>query len=1842
MAHISRLCALLTAAALLGIAFSPAPAQAQDAPFITVWNTEKSGQTGETADDQIKIPGTGTDYQIIWEEIGNTSNTDTLTATDDVTITFPNPGDYRVKISGDFTRIHFGGSDGDDHNKILEVTQWGDIQWSTMQEAFTGPNIDEGLTNLDISAQDTPDLSDVTSMAGMFQDAQSLNASDSNIIQWDVSNVTDMGYMFSGAASFNQDLGGWDVSSVTNTESMFEGANSFDQDLGGWDVSSVTDMDSMFESATNFNQDLSQWDVSSVTDMDGMFNGATNFNQDLSQWDVSSVETMIFMFDAAEALTPTNYDRILIGWATQELQNGLSFDASGPEYCNGGPFRMHITQSFGWSIDDFGQQDGCPDLLAASQARQVGSDGTFDFGDVATSLTFDGVIGSGRVTLARYSDAPRNAEEIPEYNVSEDRLVAAGGGITFFDSAEIRLAVSEFGGIGQPGGLTLYHRPQPGNGTFSPLPTSVDDNGTPDDVSDDTLSATITDLSGAEGFGEFVFASRPFITIWNTENSGETANNQIKIPGTGTDYQIIWEEVGNTSNTDTLTATDDVTVTFPSPGLYRVKINGDFTRVHFGQYSGSNGDPAKIELITQWGDIKWTTMKSAFQGASNLKLDTGDTPDLSQVSSMQSMFEDASSLTGTNSNIGNWDVSSVTNMEEVFSDTSFDGNVNSWNVSNVTSMARMFENAISFNRDIGEWDVSSVTNMAEMFEGPVDGSTSFDQDISSWDTGSVTNMRAMFRGADSFDQDIGTWDVSSVNDMGSMFFFAEAFNQDISGWNVSSVTNMRFMMRGAESFDQDIGTWDISNVSDMFGMLDFTSMSATKYDRTLTGWATQDLNGGISFRASGVRYCNSSALQSHIIEGFGWTIDDNGQKSSCPGIFSTSDNNEVSGEGTFSFPDIPLELVFSNVLGSGRVTIARYGNAPRNESIDEDNISDYRLVIAAGGIDAFDSTKVSIPAEEFEGLGLPETIAVYSRPQPGTGSFTELPTTFDEKDGDVVATTGSSSSFDFGEIVFASPNNPPTAKADTFQTLEDQPLIEEAPGVLANDTDPNGDTLTASAISDVSNGSLTLSEDGSLEYVPNEDFNGTDGFTYRIEDESGVADTASATIAVLPINDPPVANADSFETAQDSTLTVAAPGVLENDTDVDGDTLAAALVSEAGNGNLTVREDGSFEYVPSPGFSGEDVFTYRALDDSSAADTASAYITVRPPPPPPENFTASTEGEEISLEWTGSAAKDVDQYRIYRSTAPIDSSAGPSVLSVFDSTAAGETSYQDTSVVLGRTYYYRATAVDTGQVEGGLSGETVATPEDLTPPAVPEGLVAELEGRQVSLSWSAVASEDLAGYRLYRSVGRSPDTSGAGLTEEPISETAFTDTTAIENRTYRYGVTAVDTSGNESVLSAAASVFRYPSQIQAEVSRSFGEAAGPGDYRLVALPGETGRPIADVISGEAGSEWQAYRDDGSQDDFLQKYDGSDSFNFEPGNGFWVTATSDLAFEDSVSTVSLQGDSAATITLREGWNVISNPIDKPVEWGRVEQANGGSLQPIWSFQGAFSQADSLKAAVSGRAYYLFNGSADRTELLIPYPGSPSSPTSKMESRASSTAGQEANLLSLSATPVGSGGPTSTVQVGVQSATSRSVVAPPSRFEAVSLRIRAGEEEQQKGRSGLLMTERRKGDGDGETFHLRLKSQGGAPVSLSASGLGKTEGQSVALLHPSAGKTYRLRADEPVQITESQEEIALKLAVGTEGYVDEQADQVIPDEVTLTSYPNPVQKQATVEYTLPEQTDVRVTLYDVLGRRVATLEEGSKQAGRHQIQIEGTGLSSGVYFGRLEAGSQTITQKITVVR
>ena len=147
--------------------------------------------------------------------------------------------------------------------------------------------------NQDISSWD---VSNVTNMSYMFTVATIFNQ---DISFWDVSNVTSMSVMFAGT-NFNQPIGNWEVSNVIYMGSMFEGAN-FNQPIRDWDVSSVTNMDSMFSDATSFNQPIGDWDVSSVTSMDSMFSDATSFNQPIENWDVSTVTNMGSMFANADA-----------------------------------------------------------------------------------------------------------------------------------------------------------------------------------------------------------------------------------------------------------------------------------------------------------------------------------------------------------------------------------------------------------------------------------------------------------------------------------------------------------------------------------------------------------------------------------------------------------------------------------------------------------------------------------------------------------------------------------------------------------------------------------------------------------------------------------------------------------------------------------------------------------------------------------------------------------------------------------------------------------------------------------------------------------------------------------------------------------------------------------------------------------------------------------------------------------------------------------------------------------------------------------------------------------------------------------------------------------------------------------------------------------------------------------------------------------------------------------------------------------------------------------------------------------------------------------------------------
>lgn len=154
-------------------------------------------------------------YDVAWEEVGNPSNSGAAVGyTGSAMISFPSSGQYDISISGLFPAYRAStGSAGSTEAKVVNIIQWGDNQWQSMNAAFNN------CQNLnDYSATDTPNLSSVTNMSYMFSEARVFNG---DISGWDVSNVTNMDYMFQNAQAFNQDLSGWCVSLILSEPAGF-------------------------------------------------------------------------------------------------------------------------------------------------------------------------------------------------------------------------------------------------------------------------------------------------------------------------------------------------------------------------------------------------------------------------------------------------------------------------------------------------------------------------------------------------------------------------------------------------------------------------------------------------------------------------------------------------------------------------------------------------------------------------------------------------------------------------------------------------------------------------------------------------------------------------------------------------------------------------------------------------------------------------------------------------------------------------------------------------------------------------------------------------------------------------------------------------------------------------------------------------------------------------------------------------------------------------------------------------------------------------------------------------------------------------------------------------------------------------------------------------------------------------------------------------------------------------------------------------------------------------------------------------------------------------------------
>ena len=266
------------------------------------------------------------------------------------------------------------------------------------------------------------------------------------------------------------------------------------------------------------------------------------------------------------------------------------------------------------------------------------------------------------------------------------------------------------------------------------------------------------------------------------------------------------------------------------------------------------------------------------------------------------------------------------------------------------------------------------------------------------------------------------------------------------------------------------------------------------------------------------------------------------------------------------------------------------------------------------------------------------TASLVSNVQHGTltfaanGVFTYIPTagfygtdtfTYQDTDGTETSTVAT--------VTIAVVENPPVAKNDAYTTAHGQTLSETSTynGVLGNDTDPENDSLTASLVSNVQYGTLTFNTNGTFTYTPAASFIGTDTFTYKAFDGLEWSGVATATIAVT--ENPPVSTNDTYTVIHGQTLT-SSSSVLSNDTDPDGDSLTASLVTGVQHGTLSLNPNGNFTYTPAPGFYGVDSFTYEAWDGLKLSGPAIATITVTEHAPVANNnFYKVATGTTLSV-----------------------------------------------------------------------------------------------------------------------------------------------------------------------------------------------------------------------------------------------------------------------------------------------------------------------------------------------------------------------------------------------------------------------------------------------------------------------------------------------------------------------------------------------------------------------------------------------------------------------------------
>ena len=411
--------------------------------------------------------------------------------------------------------------------------------------------------------------------------------------------------------------------------------------------------------------------------------------------------------------------------------------------------------------------------------------------------------------------------------------------------------------------------------------------------------------------------------------------------------------------------------------------------------------------------------------------------------------------------------------------------------------------------------------------------------------------------------------------------------------------------------------------------------------------------------------------------------------------------------------------------------------------------------------------------------------------------------------------------------------------------------------------------------------------------------------------------------------------------------------------------------------------------------------------------------------------------------------------------------------------------------------------------------------------------------------------------------------------------------------------------------------------IALSTSFSFGDATKTASYQMIGLPGDINLPVANIVTGSPGAtgDWRAFWDPGTG--AFTEYSSSATFNFTPGRAFWVVSKNQINVNiPNVNPVTRDFDNTYSIPIHNGWNLISNPFNRVISWSSIQIANSiPATVPIHFYQnGSYSNPTNFEPY---KGYYFFN-SGTLISLKIPYTSSTALP------KQNSVTGKELEIT-LKADAVQKG----LVSVGVSEDAKNGidqldVFSPPSQFCEISMSLFNNVMETDY---KYLQKDFRPEIGEGQEFNFSVKNISDQTLDMVINGMEKFNGYEIFLLDKSLFKLYDLTKQSSFTVRANTTDKQYSLLIGTEAFILQKKLDLIPTEFALfQNYPNPFNPTTRIMFSLPEQSNVSLKVFNILGELAAELINNQVyEAGYHEVTLNGSQLASGIYLFNLQTNS-----------